>query len=164
MTPLQLGCGPGDFAGDWEQYLDYLYSRYSAAFIQSHPQWPEPAQRWVRKKHPEIDGMCGTFWHIITEGDSDSRVPDVDRCERIDWPRALLDAFCASYPQRTDGRIVWWRTERGGKKRIVIALWDFSYVVVIDDRPKYAMLWTAYPVERRHRRDSLRREHDDYWR
>jgi hypothetical protein len=46
--------------------------------------------------------------------------------------------------------------------RIVIALEDFSYIVVLADRGKYLLLWTAYCVEQEHRRAKLRREYERY--
>jgi hypothetical protein len=51
-----------------------------------------------------------------------------------------------------------WRSERQGDQRIVIALADFSYVVVLADRREYVLLWTAYCVEHEHRRAKLRKE------
>lgn len=54
-----------------------------------------------------------------------------------------------------------WRSERAGDKdRVVIALADFSYVVVLADRGEYVILWTAYCVEHEHRRGKLRKEYE----
>ncbi len=52
----------------------------------------------------------------------------------------------------------YWRSKRKEEERIVIALADFSYVVVLADRGEYVLLWTAYYVEQEHRRQKLRRE------
>jgi len=54
---------------------------------------------------------------------------------------------------------VWWRKERKGAGRMLIALLDFSYVVVLADRGEYILLWTAYCVEQEHRRRKLRIEY-----
>jgi hypothetical protein len=51
-----------------------------------------------------------------------------------------------------------WQNERRGRRRFVIALSDFSYVVVLEERRRYFLLWTAYPVSREHRRQKLRKE------
>jgi len=39
---------------------------------------------------------------------------------------------------------------------------DFSYIVVLATRSTYVLLWTAYTVERTHRREKLRREYQAY--
>ncbi len=44
----------------------------------------------------------------------------------------------------------------------VIALEDFSYVVVLADRGKYVLLWTAYCVEKNRRRRKLEKEFKAY--
>jgi hypothetical protein len=60
-------------------------------------------------------------------------------------------------------RVVWWETTRKRERRIVVALPDFSYVVVLANRKGYVLPWTAYPVEREHRRKKLRRECEEFW-
>ena len=101
-------------------------------------------------------GKEATFWHIISEGDVESeRLPDLRRCERIRWPRPMIEAIKFSH-------IKWWRNKRKEEERIVIALEDFSYVVVLADRGEYVLLWTAYYVEQEHRRQKLRKEYKAY--
>jgi hypothetical protein len=45
----------------------------------------------------------------------------------------------------------------------VLALEDFSYVVIVADRGDYVLPWTAYYVEHSHRRNKLRKEYESYW-
>lgn len=85
------------------------------------------------------------------------------RCRRIEWPRKMLDEFAAAYPASQTQKIRWWKTRRGAKTRYVIALADFSYVVVVEDKPDYVMLWTAYPVEYSSKKKKLLREFEAYW-
>lgn len=123
------------------------------------PQAPSGIQR-----HPEYRGKSATFWHFTSEGAiEDERPPDFRRCERIAWPRAIIDRFTGRKPQATDA-IVWWENLRGREKRIVLALPDFSYVVIMAARGDYVMPWTAYPVERRHQRQKMEQEYRDFWR
>jgi hypothetical protein len=84
------------------------------------------------------------------------------RCERIRWPRPVMDGFPNSQPQTTD-RIVWWKNQRGNEDRFVLALADFSYVVVVADRGDFVLPWTAYGVEQDHQRQKLRAEYEAYW-
>lgn len=143
-----------DLSGDWDAYLARLYEGFVSDFITSKPVYP--GKRWSLKRQPIIKGKEATFWHIVSEGGIESeRLPDLRRCECIRWPRAIIDVIF------TD-RVRVWRNRRGSEERILIALPDFSYLVVLADRGEYVMLWTAYNVEREHARRKLRREYEDY--
>jgi hypothetical protein len=141
--------------GRWADYVEALYAAFHADFIASEPAVPN--RRWAMKRYPAHDGKEATFWHLISEGDVESeREPDLRRCERIRWPRALIDALGS-------GRVrVWEQSRRAREVRVAIALPDFSYLVVLADRGEYLMLWTAFPVERSHQRAKLRREYEAY--
>lgn len=147
--------------GNWGAFLDAIHERFLDDFVRSKPTWP--GKRFNLKRHPEYDGKSATFWHIISEGPiEDERMPDLRRCEQIAWPRAIITAFPNRKPREGD-RMVWWKNQRKGESRILLALTDFSYLVVMADRGSYIMLWTAYPVEKEHQRRKLRRDFEDYW-
>jgi hypothetical protein len=106
------------------------------------------------KKHPRREGKCGTFWHMITEGsDEDNRAPIRERIERIGWPCAMLIEANAA-----ERRVKVWRSPRTNKKRWLVAVEDFSYVLVLEDRGTYLLPWTAFYIREGHRRETLRRE------
>jgi hypothetical protein len=140
-----------EHAGDWSRYVEAVYGLFKQDFIYTAPVWP--GKRWATKRVPMHDGKEAIFWHIVSEGgDEASRTPDLRRCERVRWPRPIIDA--AQQP-----RLKCWRNTRGGDKRVLIAVEDFSYVVVLADRGDYILLWTVYPVEREHQRSKLEREY-----
>lgn len=85
------------------------------------------------------------------------RLPSLRRCERIRWPCAIITAFNSQ-----NENVKYWRNQRKNEERVVLALEDFSYVVILADRGEYVLLWTAYCVERQHQRDKLRREYEAY--
>lgn len=148
LVPLS-SCG-----GDWAAYVDLLYGHFRADFIDSEPRFPQ--RRWALKRHPEHDGKAATFWHIITEGTVEAdRTPNLRRCERIRWPRPIIDAIGS-------GAIRAWyqnRQRNGVERRLALATPDFSYLVVLAVRRDYVMLWTAFCVQGQHRRNTLRNEH-----
>lgn len=81
-----------DSGGDWSRYLDRLHLQFAADFMHTMPTWPR--KRVGLKRHPEYDGKSATFWHMISEGSSEAdRIPDFRRCERIAWPRQIMDEF-----------------------------------------------------------------------
>lgn len=162
----ELGPHLNDFHGDWNAYLDACYHQYEKDFYKGSRPWPVAGQRLNLKRMPvDADGRCNTFWHIATEGETEpNRTPDLTRLERIAWPMAMLREFASTYPQPASSKVCWWMNSRGREGRYILALADFSYVVVVADRGSYVLLWTAYPVDRRHRQLKLAREFEDYWR
>jgi len=142
------------YQNDWHRYLAALYHYFCQDFVASKPYFE--GKRFALKKHPMIEGKEATFWHIISEGEVENeRVADLRRCERIRWPRPIITLS-------NSGFMKCWRNSRKGQERVVIALEDFSYVVILADRGDYVLLWTAYCVEQEHRRRKLRHEYEEY--
>lgn len=84
-----------------------------------------------------------TFHHFTTSGEYEwSRTLDIARCERIRWPRHLVDSAAAmGYPA--------WEEERRTDKNVNIATPDFRYLLVLGRRPSYLAIVTAFPVDQR---------------
>ena len=144
--------------GAWETYLEVLYARFCKDYKYSRPTFL--GQTVDAKYHPNYRGKEDGFWHLITAVEKGTlqkdRLPEMRRCETIAWPRAAIDA-CGTT------QVVWWRNRRGRHKRVVIALPDFSWVVVLDERPSKFVLWTQYHVEYPKRRADLKAEWAAYW-
>lgn len=139
--------------GIWTDYLNAIYQYFKNDFVHSKPYYP--GKRVGLKRHPLYDNKEYTFWHFIQEGpEEEGREPAIRRCERIRWPRPIIEAI------RSD-KVCTWNTKRGTHKRIVIALEDFSYVVVLEDRSEYVLPWTAYTIEKCHRRKKLMKEYKE---
>ena len=140
-----------DFGGNWERYLQAQYDCFRRDFIESQPTAFHP-KRWAMKRHPVEHGKEATFWHVISNGETErDRLPDMRRCERIGWIRPMIDCC------RTN-RLRCWKVERGSKLRPIIALPDFSYLVVLQEAAEYVMLWTAYYVPGTRRREKYATE------
>lgn len=144
-----------DFGNNWEAYFEAIYLYFCRDFVTSKPNFEN--KRFALKRYPLQKGKEATFWHLISEGEVEvERLPDLRRCERIRWPRPMIEAI-------KTGKVKWWRNVRKAETRILIALEDFSYLVVLADRGEYVMLWTAYCVEYDHRRRKLQDEYKNYW-
>jgi len=152
LPPLQPFAAKG---GDWKWYVEILYDVFRKDFLVTPPQFrglPVRIKRLPFKEEKEAG-----FWHLISEGEVEQeRDADLDRCARIGWLRPMLEAV------DTD-RVKWWMSVRGTLWRYVIALPDFSYVVILDDRDDHVYLWTAYCVKQQHRRRKLAKECEAYW-
>lgn len=143
-----------DYAGNWGDYLDAIYSIFQRDFVQSKPQYA--AKRFALKRHPVYQGKEATFWHLISEGSKEEdRTPDMRRCERIGWPRPIIEAIDSD-------NVCVWRNKRGRSERIVIAVNDFSYLVILEDRKDFILLWTAYHVDQKHRRRKYEKEYNSW--
>lgn len=150
-----------DSNGNWAAYEEALYSWFKKDFLDSRPSFP--GKRMGLKRYPLSKNKEATFWHFISEGETEEdRLIDLRRCECIRWPRPVIEAFPNQQPS-ANSRVVWWRNQRKGEWRFVLALPDFSYVVVVVDRGEYVLPWTAYCVERQHQRDKLQNEYGRYW-
>jgi hypothetical protein len=153
LPPLVLF---SDYSGDWDPYLDAVYAFFRADFVDDKPFFQ--GRRLGLKRYPEARGKEATFWHMIQEGSiEDERTPDFRRCERIRWPRPIIE-------NDTDVAIKVWRNKRKGEERICLWFEQDSYLVILADRGKYILPWTAYPVEREPQRRKLQKEYEEYCR
>jgi len=151
-----------DANGNWTAYLEQLHACFVADFIDSKPIWP--GKRVGVKRLPEHDGKSATFWHFISEGIEEAeRTPDMRRCERIRWPRPLMEEFNGIQPSKSNARIVWWKETRNGEDRYMLAPKDFSYIVVVVDRGKYVLPWTAFWVQYEHQRRKREQAYRRFW-
>ena len=148
-----------DYSGMWNRYVEALYDFFHDDFILTRPLLAGVTVN--HKKYPMEKGKEATFWHLISSGlTEEEREPDIRRCERIRWAKVMIEAV------DTD-KVRYWKTRRSSKKRRnelrhLIALPDFSYLVVLADRGTHILLWTAFCVEKEHRRKKLEKEWKRY--
>lgn len=139
-----------DHRGSWANYVDALYRHFTHDFVLSKPVFR--GERLALKRHPMEQGKEATFWHLTSTGrDEASRLPDLRRCERIRWPRPVID-------NSTDHPVSVWANKRGGEERICLWIRADNYLVVLARRKGYLLPWTAYCVEQEHTRRKLERE------
>lgn len=137
------------YGGDFARYLEAIYQIFCTDFVESKPVFA--GKRLGLKRHPVIQGKEATFWHMISEGNDEAeRLPDLRRCERIRWPRPIIE-------NAADATLKVWREPNGSGHRILIWFAEAEYLVVLDERKDYILPWTAYPVEREHQQRKLER-------
>lgn len=148
-----------DHGGNFTSYVDAVYRIFRRDFVTTQPVFR--GRRCFCDARIDTDGReCG-FWHITSEGAVETeRTPDLRRCERIAWPRAIIEA--AETPMvrvwEADRR----RGGRGGRQtRIFLAPADFSYLVVLRPTSKAYVLITAFYLEHEHQRAKKRREYEE---
>ncbi|WP_295396147.1 hypothetical protein [uncultured Thiodictyon sp.] len=151
LPPLVLF---GEHGGDWDAYLNAIYAYFKQDFVDSQPVFQ--GRRLGLKRHPQTHGKEATFWHMIQEGAiEEDRTPDFRRCERIRWPRPIIE-------HDTDPAVKVWRNQRGREERVCLWFEQENYLVILADRGNYVLPWTAYLVEQPHRQRKLLKEYEDY--
>jgi hypothetical protein len=146
-----------DFSGDFNEYLEQIYKRFREDLVFSKARFRN-ACVGVRRI-PEADGKGFGFWHCISEGRKEKdRIPDLERCKRIGWIRAVIDN--ADKPE-----IDCW-TNRRGREKCHLLWYKEQYLVVLAERGgkgekiRYYLLKTAYCTTNRRRIGKLRKERD----
>lgn len=141
-----------DSKGDWNEYLNVLYEIFISDYVDSQCKY-----RGIKiaiKKHPQIEDKEATFWHLISEGETEEdRTPDLRRCERIKWPKPIIEKV-------PDDEIKVWQNKRGRETRVCIWLENAEYIVILAERKNYLLLWTAYSVTKNHRKRKLLKEYE----
>lgn len=146
-------------AGNWSNYLNRIYKRFCDDLV-IRKAFFRDGYVGVRKI-PETDGKGFGFWHCISEGKmEEKRIPDLERCKRIGWIRAIID--------NTDKiKVEHWENIRG-REKCHLLWYREEYLVVLAERKnkingkKYYLLKTAYCTKGQTRVKNLRRERDAY--
>ncbi len=134
------------FHGDWPRYEDELYEVYLETIVRSRLTFRNLP---VKAKYaPPTKNKGYGFWHLISEGQNeDDRIPDLRRCERIQWVAWLIQNTT------TERELSWWENVRGSNTHIVIWHEKENFAVVLAKRNKYFLLKTAYWVKEYRRKD-----------
>jgi hypothetical protein len=145
-----------NYGNEWEYYIEAVYSYFKADFVDDKPVFR--GTKLGLKRHPLDQGKEITFWHMVSEGsDETNRLPELRRCERIRWPRPIIE-HCDDEAEI----IKIWENERKGETRILLWFEQQEYLVVLAKRSTYILPWTAYPVVKDHQKRKLRQEYEAY--
>ncbi|PHJ37538.1 hypothetical protein P378_14750 [Desulforamulus profundi] len=141
-----------DYGGDWGRFIESIYQCFRTDFVDNTAFFQ--SLRVAIQREPMLNGKEETFWHIVTcEDENKCRYPDLRRCERIRWPKAILDNF-------SDKHIKIWETVRGRDKRTTIWFEPLDYVVILSNKRNYYLLITAYCVTNKSKRAKLKKEYE----
>jgi len=143
-----------DYSGDFKSYFQAVYTVFENDFIKSQPKYE--GLKVSAQKHPEVDGIHRTFYHITHEGeDEQNREPDIRRMERIRFPKFVITNCSHS-------QLLVWEKNIGRDDRIHILNEDERYLVVLTKRKEYLLFWTAFYVEDNHTLKKKIKEYETY--
>jgi hypothetical protein len=141
-----------DHGANWHEYVDAVYDIFEQDFV--HRDCLLDGVRVGVRRQPSYQDKWFTFWHCVSEGKvEDSRTPDLRRCERISWIRAIIQ-------NSVDGQIDQWNVAKKGDERKYLWFRE-DYLVVLGVRKDHYLLITAFPTNREHTRRKLRKERDE---
>lgn len=143
--------------GDWSQYLAVVYDWFRRDFLQTQPRYGDklvlPADIGV------TNGKERTFWHLISEGEVEGeRTPDLRRCERIRWPRPIIEHHSDAVVRVWEGRK---KASGRTRKRIYLWLEEQEYLVVLGREGQRVILVTAFLAQQAHAKRRLMREFEE---
>jgi len=143
-----------DYNGIWNKYLDAVYGFFFDDFVNGQ-RFYKGCQVSIRK-YPYSEGKVKAFWHMISNGEiEDERNIDFRRCERIKWPRSIIE--------KDENEDIWiWQNERKSEKRVLLYIHEEKYLVVLGIRNGYFLLCSAYFVEHQSRHEKLAKEYRAY--
>jgi len=143
----------------FREYENHIYQIFRNDFINSYPCFD--AKRVKIRYEPIEYGKEESFFHVTCQDYAKNRQrnPDLRRCERIRWVRSFIEnhACDSSACEFCDG-IKIWDEQYKSNLRTHILLEEERYMVVVEKRPTYCLLITAFFFDKDHQlRKTLQR-------
>lgn len=143
-----------DYGGDFKLYFEEVYKIFKNNFIITKPLYK--GLRVSAQKHPEVDGIHRTFYHITHEGNIEyDRKPDFRRMERIRFPK-----FCIENCAHEDFLI--WEKTVGRDNRVHMLNEAERYLIVLTERKGFYLFWTAFYIAENHTIRKKKKEYEAY--
>lgn len=150
-----------DFGGDYTRYVDAVYSIFKKDFVNNKTKFRGEELRL--KWHPVYQEKAYTFYHLTHEGeDEQNRTPDLRRCERMPWARPTIEK-CDDWNLK-----IWTQIRQGkGGTKDRLCIWlelldEPDYIIIIDVRENYRLLWTAFVLEYPHEKRKRQKEYENW--
>lgn len=138
------------FSGNWEEYYKSLYNKFVDDFIKNPLYFNNkivkvrinPKQNDF--EHAFIHLTCETMKNGITLND---RIPDMRRCERISWNKAIINNYPCSNDCKNCNKILYYEEYYKNTIRISLLFYDVRFKVILEKRDNYYLLITGYYIK-----------------
>lgn len=136
--------------------LDYydadVYNIFKEDFINTQPLFQ--GKKVCIRTNPLVNGKEQTYFHITSKDYdySNNRTLDIERCKRIHWVKALIEHYDCNkhYCHDCNGIKTWSAVQKGKQIRIKILFEEVNYIVILEKRPTYYLIITAYYIDKPH--------------
>lgn len=149
---------------NWAIYEERLYKIFKNDFIDDAPFFL--GKRVQIRYHPKENNRENAFYHVTCREfvENNDRLPDTRRCERILWIRAFIENYDACLNKHCLGceGVKSWREPYRSNYRRYFLLKEKRYVVILEERPKYHLLITAFWIEYEHTLKKLLKRYEQY--
>lgn len=142
-------------------YISRLHIIFDKDFNVSKPKFL--GKDVIYDKNPKINNMEQAFYHLTTIGEhfigsnnNLDRNIDYSRSEKIGWIKEIISHYDCKKGCCSGIKI--WKI----KKRISIFFTAENYLIVLEDRKKYFLLITAYPLNRPHEITKKLKQYEEY--
>ena len=138
------------FSGDWDKYYKNLYEKFVNDFIEKPLYFNNKiVQVRINPKqnnyeHAFIHLTCETMKDGITLND---RIPDLRRCERIGWNRAIINNYPCTNSCKNCDKILYYEEYYKNTIRISLLFYDVRFKVILEQRENYYLLITGYYIK-----------------
>lgn len=143
-----------DFQGNYNNFIQAVFDVFQRDFILHKTKFR--GEELKLKWHPIYQDKAYTFYHMTHKGeDEQNREPDLRRCERMPWARPVIEN-CDKWSLKI------WPQIRKGSNRLCIWLNiedEPDYIIILDVREKYKLLWTAFVIEYEHEKRKKQKEY-----
>lgn len=144
-----------DFQGNYNNFIQAVFDVFQRDFILHKTKFR--GEELKLKWHPIYQDKAYTFYHMTHKGeDEQNREPDLRRCERMPWARPVIEN-CDKWSLKI------WPQIRKGSNRLCIWLSiedEPDYIIILDVREKYKLLWTAFVIEYEHEKRKKQKEYE----
>lgn len=139
---------------NWAEFAKYdqiIYEVFKNDFIYSQPSFRNLKVK-IRRQPMEC-GKEQAYFHITSKEYviGQERCPDPKRCERIKWVRAFIENYICDPAEcgECSGIKIWGEPYKANT-RVHILLEEENYMVIVEVRPTYALLITAFYFDYQH--------------
>jgi len=142
----------------WEKYNNKLYEIFVRDFI-DNVLFFENKKVKVRI-NPKQDNYEHAFIHLTCistkmSDDPNDRIPDLKRCERLEWNREIIENYICQDNCIGCKKILYYEHYYKNNVRVTLVFVDVRFKVILEKRSNYILLITGYYIEFNH---TLRRE------
>lgn len=141
------------YDNNWEKYNHKLYEIFIRDFIQNSLFFNN--QKVQVRINPKQNNYEHAFIHLtcistkISDNPND-RIPDLRRCERLEWNRKIIENYLCKYICINCRKICYYEHYYKNNIRINLVFVDARFKVILEKRNNYILLITGYYIEFNH--------------
>ena len=139
-----------DYNGNWEKYYKNLYNLFVNDFINNSLYFN--SKKVNIRTNPKQNNYEHAFIHLTCETMSDGialndRMPDIRRCERLGWNRAIITNYPCNNNCNNCKKILYYEEYYKNTIRISLLFYDVRFKVILERRTNYYLLITGFYIK-----------------